>query len=802
MYMSSDFARTDTIKEAAPITGEISITSIDVINNYNRLLDQIKDINVAQALKSVEDKQNIEEQELVARTTVCDVPMLSSLRDHIGGLRANQLKEISISQLHNPSAMKATMCTVDSIFYTSPYDVGSLYLNNRIRMYIHNLRQIGSESVEGYSLLGDFENAKDMFVIKVSRSPTDDTLLHELIIGLYGTNKLRQYIPNFAYIYGGFKCSPPLVDPESKKVVTWCLHNENAVNYVLYENITSGSNPSIPLSKYIETCTGKEFVNVYIQLVYALRLALKVIDFTHYDLHYDNVLIRIPNADHSHSNMRKFQIAYETERGVEYITTDNIPTIVDYGFSHIHTDDVLDQYGTVIKSGQHYGRSNLVPFSIYAYRSWIIHDVYKLLMFCMMAALRHNNQSVLTEIIKIFRFFNHTEDPIVAINSQAPVLFAFPLTDLTNNLSINELASHIRRVCDCDFISPSRSNDPILDCERICLTENTILTKIGMDPNGPIGIPDNIIEFYDIAVRLQNENREEEKGKVAQAFAYKESMRLHIDKMHLISRELLDLRRRLKLVDIGDMTIDQILNYNTMMIVRSMYVSVGAIVDKTVELRFLHEIGIAVAQSYQDDNAVRIMDDIMSNFNIEIRPGLEDAKRVLGTNHDHLNRIQNDNITQQSINRDERLKWYWTGRNLFDIVFGRIIITPTPQPADVQYVPPSQPADVQHVTTPQPVGVQYINIPPSSTQYVTTPQPADVQYVTTPQPAGVQYVTTPQPADVQYITPSQPADVRYVTTPQSAGVQYVTAPQGTIAQQADVQYVTITPDTVRRYVTI
>lgn len=671
MYLSS---QVNTIISGNPIHTGLSTSSADVINNYNRLLSQIRDPARNEALKKVENEQKISEEKIIANTTVCDVPMLSALRDHIGGLQAAQLKDITIKQLQNPLAMKAAMCTADSIFYTSPFDVGSLYLNNRIRMYIHELRQIGSESIEGYTLLANFENAKDMFVIKVSRSPSNDNLLHELVVGLYGTNKLRQYIPNFAYVYGGFKCSPPLIDPETKKVVTWCLHDTNPVNYVLYENIS----PSITMKKYIETCTGKNFVNIYLQILYALRLALKLSDYTHYDLNYEKVLLRDPNPSNANDGTilptfnTLFQIRYETEHGVEYIRTPFIPTIVDYGFSHIKTADTVDSTGKIITSGQHYGKSGLVPFSIFAYRNWIMHDLYKFLMFCMMGASQHNNTSVLTEATKIFRFFNATEDPIVAINSQYPTLFSFPLTDDTNKLSINDLATHIRTLCDCDFINPTRTNDPVLDCERICLTSSEILNQIGVNPNNPIPIPDNIIEFYDIAVRLQNQNRDPEKERIARAFPYQQAMKSHIDKMHNIIKELTDLRRKLKLVDISLMTIDQVLQYNTMMIVRSMYVSVAAIVDKTIQLRFYSEIGLAVARSYEDTTAIRIIDNIMSQFNQDVRPSLEDAKRVLGRNHTYLNRIQSDIVVTTALQRDERLRWYWDGRNLFDVVFGRV----------------------------------------------------------------------------------------------------------------------------------
>lgn len=677
MYQSSQM---QAVALGNPITKGLSVSSNDIIGNYNRLLTQIKDPITAEALKTVETTQNKREEELVASTTICDVATLSSLRDHIGGLQGVQMKEYTTKQLHNPAAMKAAMCTIDSIFYTSAYDTGSLYLNNRIRMYIHNLRQIGSESKEGYALLSDFENAKDMFVVKVARSPTDDSLLHELVVGLYGTNKLRQYIPNFAYIYGGFKCSPPLIDPDTKKVVTWCLHDENSVNYVLYENIT----PSISMAQFIKICSGKDFVNIYLQVLYALRLGLKVIDFTHYDMNYDNILLRTPDGSQRNvgstgigdprQNLR-FQIPYETERGVEYITTQVIPTITNYGFSHIKTDDIVDKSGVVAKQSQHFGRSGFVPFSIFSYRSWIMHDLYKFLMFCMMGATRNNNAEVFRETVKIFRFFNHDEDPLSALQAQAPVLFALPLTDATNKLFINDLAAYIRTVCDCDFINSQRSNDPILDCEKICLTEGAIFSKIGMDLNGPIGIPDSIVEFYDIAVRLQNHGNETEKIRVAKAFPYQKCMQAHIDRMQNLVRDLVDIRRKLKLVDVGDMTVDQVLNYNTMMIVRSMYVSVGAIIDKTMELNFLYEIGTAVALSYQDNNAIRIMNEIMAQFNRDVKPALEDAKRILGHNNEYLNRVHSDQIVQEAIRRDDRLRWYWEGRNLFDVVFGRVNIS-------------------------------------------------------------------------------------------------------------------------------
>ena len=658
-------SRLGIVSTGQPITPSLSVTSSDVTTNYNNLLLQVKNPQIAQALADLKKDQDDAERQLVLRTNSCSIPVLSALRERMGGLQAAQLKEYTAKHFHNPDVMKVAMCTADSIFYTSPFDVGSLYLNNRIRLYIHNLRQVGSESVEGYSLVADFENAKDMFVVKVARTPFTDTLLHELVVGMYGTNILRQHIPNFVYVYGGFKCSPPLVDPETKKVVTWCLHDSNSVNYVLYENVTTrsgctGTCDPLTMSQYIQTCTGREFLNVYMQVLYALRLALKLIDFTHYDLTSDNVILRDPflAVQGTPVARKNFQIAYETERGVEYITTQTVPTIIDYGHAHIRTGTILDSTGKIVVQAQDYGRSGLIPFSVYPYRSWIMHDLYKFLMFCIMNASRHNNQGVLTEAIKIFRFFNQTEDPVAALNAQADTFFSLPLTETTNSLSIHDLVVYIRTVCHCDFIAATRSADPILDCEKVCITGKEVLTKIGMNLTGPIGVPDNIIEFYDIAVRLQNEQREAEKIKMAASFPYRPAMQAHINIMREMIRDLIFLRQGLKLVDVAHLTIDQLLQYNTMVLVRSMYVTVGAIIDKTATLLFYNDIGQAVARSYGDDNALASIKDNMIVFNRDVRTGLEDAERILERNHSYLDRVGNEAVVATAVARDARLRWY------------------------------------------------------------------------------------------------------------------------------------------------
>lgn len=604
--------------------------NIEKLDNYEKFIEQ-------------------REEEIIKSTNICDQKLLQGIRDHFGGLNINKFKIANTKQFHNVNVMNGTLCTVDSIFYTNPVNLGTVYMNNRIRSILKNMKQIGADSANGYALVSDFKSADKMFVVKVSKNPQNDELLHELFVGLYGTNLLRKYIPNFSYIFGGFKCSPPLIDQESKRVVSWCLNDRNAVNYVIYEYI----NPSISFGDYIKTCTGPEFINIYLQILYALRLGLKLIDFTHYDLHPENILLR-------EMEQKDFQIQYETEKGMEYIRTKYVPTIVDFGMSHI-------KYGT-----EHFGKSGLIAYSIYPYRSWIMHDAYKLLMFGIFHGYRANNSNVINELTKIFRFFNKTEDPITAANSQIKYYFSLPLDNNTNNITLDGLIRHIRLVSDTSFINPVKFGVPTLDCQKMCLSIDNYLSEINVNPTDKISVPTDITDFYDLAIRLQSYNEEAQKESLMRIFPYQSSMNNHIILIKSILNDLISEKNGLKIIDLKYYTVGQLFNYNTMTLIRSMYNKIGALVDKSVTLKYNYDIGLTVAETYDDKNGIATLNSLIGDFNKNIKPVLERSREILESNHKILDNLNNEVYIQQALAIDKRLKWYWEGRRLFDYVFNPI----------------------------------------------------------------------------------------------------------------------------------
>ena len=109
-------------------------------------------------------------------------------------------------EFYNYDIMKGFSCLLNQISNSSP-DVYSRYLT--IHSNIGDLIKIGEESVFGDVFLAEIgKNREKILVIKTPKANTANrSLIHEAFVGLFGTNTLRKYIPNFSYVYGYFDCS-------------------------------------------------------------------------------------------------------------------------------------------------------------------------------------------------------------------------------------------------------------------------------------------------------------------------------------------------------------------------------------------------------------------------------------------------------------------------------------------------------------------------------------------------------------------------------------------------------------------
>lgn len=634
---------------------DTSVTASDIINHMELIKTQLQDPVVREKLKIYEKQQLNNEEILISNNQICGNDNLISLKEHITNLKPDILKKDVDTQFYNAQVMRAAMCAIDSVIYSPPEDIGSAQHNNLVNRYVKNLRQIGTESVNGYAMLGSFDGIEDFFVVKVSRNPLNDTLVHELVVGLYGTNKMRDLNnPNFSYIYAGLKCSPPLIDPNTKKVVYSCLDNFNLVNYVLYENVA----PAKSIRDYVKTCTSKQFLNVFMQALYALRLANIIVDYTHYDLHAENLLIRDPKL----FGGKMFQIPYETENGNEYLTTDVISTFIDYGYSHIKTEDIVDEKNGVIFKGQDFGVHGRIHLSIFPNRSWIIYDAYRLLMNCMGYAYDNNNISVLKDMKNIFKFFNNINDPIIFMENRVPDIL--PLIEKTENLQLDDLTRHIRSVCDCSFITSSPSSDPILDCGDLCPSEKSILADVGLNVDDEIKIPNNIRDFDDLIQVLSKQNNKEKLDYIIDNYNYIDNIENHLDDIDqqykLLKVKVVDFYNS-NTPDITKINYDSIFSYKGLSKIRQPYIDMGEIFNIIEKLNNDVNIGLCTAELYDDDNTIHYLNELSININEVVNTFELEANYIIFSYGDYLDNITDDDY-YDIIDNDKRLEWYWSDR--------------------------------------------------------------------------------------------------------------------------------------------
>ena len=211
----------------------VDITSDYIINYFNRLINISNIPSNKSLLDNYEKEEANREIDLLKTMQICPIEKHGSnetknrIRKHLSGIETKQIKTLVNDDFYDADLMLAVSCITDAAI-TTPSPNSNMGLNSieKIRHWIVNLRQIGEESVEGYAMVGSFKSATDLFVLKVEKESYEgiSSINHEMIVGIYGTNRLRNTIPNFSYIYGGFKCAPPLIDPNTKKVISFCAN--------------------------------------------------------------------------------------------------------------------------------------------------------------------------------------------------------------------------------------------------------------------------------------------------------------------------------------------------------------------------------------------------------------------------------------------------------------------------------------------------------------------------------------------------------------------------------------------------
>ena len=325
--------------------------------------------------------------------------------DHLDSYPKCQIKEKyidKISEISTPtvsnilkqkytsgSDMKAVLCLFDTLFLSlSKTRKQGLYtMGDTIDKWIKKMKQLPVKSVEGFIYNTKFLSEDIEVIIKVPKETSGfQSLLREYFLGISIINKLRYRIPTFVYTLGAFICPEPNPSSNAKPV---CKTNNQETLYVLYENIKGNSVKTLLTENRL---TFEDWLKIFVQLLLSLEVAQEHTDFTHFDLHTGNVMVR-----------EGFNFNYTIPIGnTSYNITlpDLAPTIIDFGMSCAQF-----KYNKEGKEEQRYIGS--YDFAQYGMLNFMVpgYDMYKFLIYSCIDA----TSGMFKGIYEIFRFYGDND---------------------------------------------------------------------------------------------------------------------------------------------------------------------------------------------------------------------------------------------------------------------------------------------------------------------------------------------------------------------------------------------------------
>ena len=358
-----------------------------------------------------------------------------------------------ISNSHYNSQYNDFLQKISNYVFISADNSGIFSTNRKLKNWLQGSKLekiIGNEEGK-YEGTMKKETDKYPFYLIFSKEPKDnEKLLHDYFISSFCLNNLRRKGNLcFPYTYGLFSCSPPLINENTKEVITWCRGSSDTSSlYLVKENISSF--PS--LEDEISRLTGSQFLNIYLQIAYSLSYAYELYRFTHYNLKASNVTLRQLDA--------KYQLRYNTESRDTYMTVEHIPLLTHFYSSY------------VVYEGKGYGIFTQLQNGVRPESGFPIHDCYKLLMTSAFKAKEVDNQDIFEVCSVIFKFFNKDESLQDALSRQLVNEYNLPFIEPFKNIPIYVLTAYIRENLEIKFMSDvitpsSLVEKPLLECSRV-----------------------------------------------------------------------------------------------------------------------------------------------------------------------------------------------------------------------------------------------------------------------------------------------------------------------------------------------
>lgn len=407
------------------------------------------------------------------------------LRDKLKYLNTDAMQIHLQRNFTNVELMDAIFCMFDTTMYMT--GEGLPNINEELRNFIDRLHksEYGSVSTNNIDL--------DIFMIKTSKD--HDNLLHEFFIGSLFTNRLRAFVPNFAYVFAGFKTETPC-----SSINRACTDDNlcpcdtpNNIDYIIYEKIDG-----VPLGIALKSCNFEEYLSWMIQIFLSLEVAVTQFGFTHYNLHTDNVYIRTIKRDSDWAWIEKhhgttidaprgryYYIPYYHDNKMYLVKSSSIATIWNYEFAHVkHTKRKQN-------ITEHFGAIGYSEMGIYENEARPFYDVFKILMWSLNILFKYN-KPVFQNARKISKFFGYEYQYqlVKALEKEEKTGYMYnsSISDLERTRSIADLINimfdefpEMNKV----MINKNKFNieKDILSCNGFCPTTGFHVDKLtGDDP--------------------------------------------------------------------------------------------------------------------------------------------------------------------------------------------------------------------------------------------------------------------------------------------------------------------------------
>lgn len=307
---------------------------------------------------------------------------LSHILLNLDDIKEEELKFLLTYHFDDKNVVDAIRIIFGALFIATRKNSSYNYYQNFIK--IVNILGQGVQGVVSSAEFGpDLNNVPTLAVKGVSGNHPLDlfSLQREFMVG-WQLASLFKETPIFSQVIALVSCSGIITD--KKDIVGFC-EKEDVIASSISLMVEGKSFQKTQL-------TGERFFKLFLMVLDGLKKASRF-EYVHYDLHYENVFCRKLPFD--------INFTLNLTGRDEYLYTNEIPVVLDYGLSRITTPNGEVSYPTYFKDGEAvYGPKMMLEHMGISSSYSPLHDVYKLFFFTV-----YGQPDLLRDVAWMARYF-------------------------------------------------------------------------------------------------------------------------------------------------------------------------------------------------------------------------------------------------------------------------------------------------------------------------------------------------------------------------------------------------------------